>query len=110
MEWLSYSVYAFNDCGGEACVGSNAVNSLRVALPSEARHLTTKLATSSRLITPDTVVSSVNTASPVAGSDFKPPGRIIVQSYKWSNFLEKHGDREGGKSFFILHRTYQISV
>ena len=75
-----YRGYAFNDCGGEAWVGSTAVNSLRVALPSEARHLTTKLATSSRLITPDTEVSSVNTASPVADSDFRPPGRMIVQS------------------------------
>ncbi len=81
LEWIfPYTGYTFNDCGGEACVGSNAVSSLRVALPSDARHLTTRLATSSRLITPDTEVSSVKIASPVAGSDFNPPGRIIVQS------------------------------
>ena len=64
----------------EVWEGSIAVNSLRVHLPSDAKAFNTNDATSARLITPDTLGSSVNIALPVGGSDFNPPGRIIVQS------------------------------
>ena len=61
--------------------GSIAVNSLLVHLPFDPKAFTIKSAQSSLFITPLASLSSVKTAFPVAGWLFKPPGRIIVQSF-----------------------------
>ena len=45
--------------------------------------LTTRSATSARVMLPHTVVSSVSTPLPVAGSLFKPPGRTMIK-VSWS--------------------------
>ena len=62
--------------------GSIAVKTCLVHNVSEAKASKTSLARSTRFITPLAILSNVRIAFPVDGSDFNPPGRIIVQSFQ----------------------------
>ena len=76
-------------CGAEQAMGQPARTTLLLAYSSNIAErqsrwvyvtFMTRVATSTRLITPLAMISSVRIAAPVDGSDFNPPGLMIVQS------------------------------